>query len=62
MRPEELVLLNASDIILLGGIPGAKIKEPRENITQKVFTWYCRLKVKQAAVPNQSLKSTDMSK
>lgn len=37
MRPKELVLVNTSDNILFGGIPGAKTKELNENITQKVF-------------------------
>lgn len=37
MRPEELVLVNTSDNILLGGIPGAKIKELNENITKTFF-------------------------
>lgn len=38
VRPEELVLANVSDNILLGGIPGAGNKRMKwENVTGKVF-------------------------
>lgn len=46
MRPEEIALLNTSDNILLGGIPGAEQKKKLEHYTKNIYTV---LKVEQAS-------------